>query len=126
MSKSIKLLIVDDSKVIRNRIARLTMDPRLPNLQIIGLAGNGIEALELAKQHKPELVTIDLTMPEMDGIECVGELVKAFPNINILVVSALSDKSTALTAMKRGARGFLHKPFTDDALVDALLELMKD
>ncbi len=125
-TKPIKLLIVDDSKVIRNRIARLTMDPRLPNLQIVGLAANGLEALELARQHKPELVTIDLTMPEMDGIECVGELVSAFPDINILVVSALSDKSTALTAMKRGARGFLHKPFSDDALVEALLELMKD
>lgn len=125
-TKPINLLIVDDSKVIRNRIARLTMDPRLPNLQIVGLAANGLEALELARQHKPELVTIDLTMPEMDGIECVGELVHAFPRIRILVVSALSDKSTALTAMKRGAHGFLHKPFTDDALVEALLELMKD
>ncbi|MEY2633372.1 MAG: hypothetical protein RIR00_2026 [Pseudomonadota bacterium] len=123
---AIKLLIVDDSRVIRNRIARLTLDSRLPDLQIVGLAGNGLEAMELASQHKPDLVTIDLTMPKMDGIECVGALVGAFPRINILVVSALSDKITALTAMKRGARGFLHKPFSDDALVDALLELLKD
>lgn len=121
-----RLLIVDDSKIIRNRIARLTLDPRLPDLQIIGLAGNGVEALQLAQQHKPELVTIDLTMPEMDGIECVGKLVAAFPDINILVVSALADKFTALQALKRGAKGFLHKPFSDDKLIEALLELMKD
>ncbi|MCE1181371.1 MAG: response regulator [Rhodocyclales bacterium] len=121
-----RLLIVDDSKIIRNRIARLTLDPRLPDLQIIGLASNGVEALQLAQQHKPELVTIDLTMPEMDGIECVGKLVAAFPDINILVVSALADKFTALQALKRGAKGFLHKPFSDDKLIEALLELMKD
>lgn len=121
-----RLLIVDDSKVIRNRIARLTLDPRLPGLQIVGLAGNGVEALQLAGQHKPDLVTIDLTMPEMDGIECVGHLVAAYPEINILVVSALADKFTALQALKRGARGFLHKPFSDDELVKALLELMED
>lgn len=122
---STKLLIVDDSKTIRNRIARLILDPRLPDLQIVGLAANGLEALEQAKQHQPDLVTIDLTMPRMDGIECIGKLVAAFPEINILVVSALSDKLTALKALKQGARGFLHKPFSDEALIDALHELMK-
>ena len=96
---STKLLIVDDSNTIRNRIARLILDPRLPNLQIVGLAANGIEALEQAQQHRPDLVTIDLTMPRMDGIECIGKLIAAFPDINILVVSALSDRATALRAL---------------------------
>jgi two-component system chemotaxis response regulator CheY len=79
--------------------------------------------VRLCAQHQPDLVTLDLTMPEMDGIDCVEELVRIKPDIRVLVVSALSDKATALEAIKRGANGFLFKPFTDDQLVHALKEL---
>lgn len=120
-----RMLIVDDSSITRSRIARAMLDPRLPGLEIIGLAKNGLEAVAIAKQCRPDLATIDLTMPEMDGITCVNSLMGTHPALNILVVSALSDKVTALTALKQGARGFLQKPFTDEALVSALLELME-
>ena len=66
---------------------------------------------------------MDLTMPEMDGIECITELLKIDPKLNILVVSALSDKSTAIQALKLGARGFVAKPFTDEELQMALLDV---
>lgn len=121
---SYKLLIVDDSMVIRNRIARLCQDKRLPNLNIVGLAGNGIRAVGLAREFQPELVTMDLTMPQMDGSTCIGMLSEIVPEARILVVSALSDKYTLLKAIRRGAQGFLHKPFTDDQLVEAFLELL--
>lgn len=120
-----KLLIVDDSNIIRSRIARIALHPRLSNLSIVGLARNGIEAVELCRRHSPDTVTMDLTMPEMDGIACIPHLIAANPDVNILVVSALSDKATAISALKKGARGFLHKPFTDEQLVDALLELAR-
>lgn len=118
----LRLMIVDDSNVIRSRIARVAGADRL-NAQIVGLARNGVEAVRLCAQHQPDLVTLDLTMPEMDGIDCVEELVRIKPDIRVLVVSALSDKATALEAIKRGANGFLFKPFTDDQLVHALKEL---
>lgn len=118
----LRLMIVDDSNVIRSRIARVAGADRL-NAQIVGLARNGVEAIRLCAQHQPDLVTLDLTMPEMDGIDCVEELVRIKPDIRVLVVSALSDKATALEAIKRGANGFLFKPFTDDQLVHALKEL---
>jgi two-component system chemotaxis response regulator CheY len=63
-------------------------------------------------------------MPEMDGNACIEELVKRYPDINILVVSALSDKATAIDALRRGAKGFLYKPFTDEQLINALIEVM--
>jgi len=66
---------------------------------------------------------MDLTMPEMDGIECISALLKLDPAVKILVVSALSDKSTAIQALKLGARGFVAKPFTDEELQMALLEV---
>lgn len=119
-----KLLIVDDSSVIRSRIARVSGDSNLPELQILGLAKNGQEAIRICKVTLPDLVTMDLTMPEMDGVSCIQELIKQHPKINILVISALSDKATAIQALKLGARGFLNKPFTDKQLIDALLEFV--
>jgi len=119
-----KLLIVDDSNVIRQRIARLAGDARLHNLEIVGQARNGAEALNLFVRHRPDVVTMDLTMPELGGVECTEQIAAIDDKVNILVVSALSDKSTAITALKKGARGFLYKPFTDDQLVEALLEML--
>lgn len=124
MSMGHSLLIVDDSTVIRQRIAQLCRNQRLPELDIVGSAANGLGALALARQHRPALVTMDLTMPLMDGEECIERLVKEIPDVRILVVSALSDKMTALRAIRKGAHGFIRKPFTDEQLIEALLELM--
>lgn len=121
-----KLMIVDDSNIIRSRISRIMADPKLPPIEIVGTAGNGTDALALFTQERPELVTMDLTMPEMDGVECTTLLVESDPNVRILIVSALSDKATAIEALKNGASGFLYKPFTDEELVNALLELIKE
>lgn len=120
-----RLLIVDDSNMIRARIARLALHPRLRGIEIVGLARDGTEALAVCRRHAPDVVTMDLTMPEMDGIACTERLIANNPRLNILVVSALNDKATAIEALKKGARGFLHKPFSDEQLVDALLEVTR-
>jgi two-component system chemotaxis response regulator CheY len=116
-----RLLVVDDSNVIRKRIERAN---DLPEIEFVGAARNGREALELHAKLRPTLVTMDLTMPEMDGAECVAELVQRDPQIRILVVSALADKLTAIDALEKGASGFLCKPFTDRQLNDALRKLI--
>jgi two-component system chemotaxis response regulator CheY len=113
--------VVDDSNVIRKRIERAN---ELPEIEFVGAARNGRVALELHAQLRPTLVTMDLTMPEMDGAECVAELVQRDPQIRILVVSALADKLTAIDALEKGASGFLCKPFTDRQLNDALRKLI--
>jgi len=87
------------------------------------MAKNGKEALNVFYQTEPDLVTMDLTMPEMDGVECTENMIQINPNVSILVISALSDKATAIMALKKGAKGFLYKPFTDKQLVDALVEV---
>ena len=119
-----KLMIVDDSNIIRSRIARACLQPPLNRLEIIGLARNGNEAVNVCLRKAPDIVTMDLTMPGMNGLECITALVALAPNLRILVISALSDKATAIEALKRGAHGFLHKPFLDERLSSALLELM--
>jgi two-component system, chemotaxis family, chemotaxis protein CheY len=116
-----RLLVVDDSNVIRRRIERAN---ELPEIEFVGAARNGREALELHAQLRPTLVTMDLTMPEMDGAECVARLVQRDPQLRILVISALADKLTAIDALEKGASGFLCKPFTDRQLNDALRKLI--
>ncbi|MFO1401043.1 MAG: response regulator [Steroidobacteraceae bacterium] len=117
-----RLMIVDDSNVIRRRIERAH---DLPFVEFVGAARNGREALDLHSRAHPTIVTMDLTMPEMDGNECVAELVKRDPDIRILVISALADKATAIDALEKGASGFLCKPFTDRQLNDALRKLIE-
>jgi two-component system, chemotaxis family, chemotaxis protein CheY len=120
--RSFKLLIVDDSNIMRRRIER---SQQFEELQLVGTAGNGIDAIELFKRTDPDVVTMDLTMPRMDGIECISALVALKPAVRILVISALADKATAVEAMEKGANGFLNKPFTDRQLNEAIADLMR-
>jgi two-component system, chemotaxis family, chemotaxis protein CheY len=121
--RSFKLMIVDDSNIMRRRIER---SQQFDELELIGTAGNGLEAIELFKKADPDVVTMDLTMPQMDGIECISKLVELKPAIRILVISALADKATAVEAMEKGANGFLNKPFTDRQLNEAIADLIKE
>ena len=120
--KSFKLMIVDDSNIMRRRIERSN---QFEELELVGTAGNGLEAIEMFKKMDPDVVTMDLTMPQMDGIECISKLVALKPAIRILVISALADKATAVEAMEKGANGFLNKPFTDRQLNEAIADLMR-
>jgi two-component system chemotaxis response regulator CheY len=120
--RSLKLLIVDDSNIMRRRIER---SQQFEELELVGTAGNGVEAIELFKKTDPDVVTMDITMPQMDGIECIAQLVALKPAVRILVISALADKATAVEAMEKGANGFLNKPFTDRQLNEAIADLMR-
>src|SRR5579864_1558817 len=112
-----RLMVVDDSNIVRRHIERAQ---DLPGIEFVGAARNGREALEMHAKLRPTLVTMDLTMPEMDGTECVAKLIERDPGLRILVISALADKLTAIEALEKGARGFLCKPFTDRQLNEAL------
>lgn len=118
-----KLMIVDDSNIIRNRIQRAYDSD---HFMLVATANNGLDAIEKFKLHRPNVVTMDLTMPQMEGLECIEKLVTIDPDVRILVVSALSDKATGIEALSLGASGFLCKPFSDEELVSALDELMRD
>lgn len=122
--KKRSLMVVDDSMIFRNRIARLASDQGLSGITVVAMAEDGRQAIEQAKLHKPDFVTMDLTMPVMDGPACLEALRTVLPDARVLVVSALSDRATALKAMTKGAHGFLLKPFSDRQLVESLQELM--
>ena len=120
--RAMKLMIVDDSNIMRRRIER---SQQFEELELVGTASNGLEAIEMFRKMDPDVVTMDLTMPQMDGIECIENIVKLKPAVRILVISALADKATAVEAMEKGANGFLNKPFTDRQLNEAIAELIR-
>lgn len=110
------ILIVDDSELIRTQI-RLIFKNRF---SAIHLAKNGQDALNKVRAVRPHIITMDLTMPQMDGIECIRGMMALDPDLKILVISALSDNMTCLEALKLGAQGFLDKPFTESELKKAI------
>ncbi len=118
---TIKLMIVDDSNIIRSKINRTLTQH---NIEVVATACNGEEAISLFVATKPDIVTMDLTMPLMDGLECIRALRKLNAEVRILVISALADKSTAIQALMQGAQGFVCKPFTESELTEAIDELM--
>ncbi len=123
VEKRWRMMIVDDSMVIRMKIFQ---DHGMHNIDVVGEASNGRQAIELFRRERPNLVTMDITMPELDGIECIEAIVAIDADVRILVISALSDKAMAIEAIKRGACGFINKPINDRKLNDALSELITD
>lgn len=117
-----KLLIVDDSLVVRNAVARCAAASAIHD---VARAENGEEAIALFDALRPELVTMDLTMPKLDGLAAISAIQRIEPITSILVVSALNSQRSAVDAIRRGACGFLTKPFTDRELGDALAQLVE-
>lgn len=117
-----RLMIVDDSNIIRSRISKMLSDF---NIEIVAKAKDGKDALAKFQTYQPEIITMDLTMPHVDGLECIQKITATGIKTNILVVSALSDKATGLQALKYGARGFICKPFTEEDLQKALTQLIR-
>ncbi|WP_258104643.1 response regulator [Marinoscillum sp. MHG1-6] len=116
-----KLLIVDDSSMMRT-----TIENHLQNydLQIVGKASNGEEALQMVIDKKPDVVTLDITMPKMDGIQCLEEIMAVAPQTKVMIITALSDKYTGLEALKKGAREYLYKPVTPEDLKEGFDSLL--
>ena len=117
-----RILIADDEEPICTRL----QEEFIAEGYVVEAANDGKQALDLSRKSQFDLAIIDIVMPEMDGVECVQQLVAINSNVLILVVSALADKATAVDAIEKGANGFLCKPFTDRQLNDALEELLSE
>ena len=115
------LLIVDDSMVMRDTIGQSLSSY---DVNIVGTAKNGKEAIEFVKQNKPDIVTLDITMPEMDGLRCLEEIMKVRPETMVIIITALADKLTGLQAIDKGAVGFLLKPIDPNELKETFEGLL--
>lgn len=111
-----KILLVDDAAFMRMRCAKLLTAEG----HEVGEAGNGFEALAKYNEIHPDLVLMDITMPEMDGIAATWELKKQHPSAVIIMVSALGQQSMVMEAIKAGARDFVVKPYEPDRILSAV------
>lgn len=115
-----KILIVDDSKIFRKILRTVLTDN---GYEIVGEAGNGQEALEILKTVTPDLVTLDITMPVMDGLEALKNIKTSYPSVKVVMVSAAGQKAKVMEALKAGASDFIQKPFDADAVLDVIGKL---
>lgn len=121
--KSIKILLADDHLLVRNGIKSLLEEE--DSLKVIGEAANGQEALDLAKELKPDLLIIDVRMPIMDGIEAVGHLYKYAPDTKAIVLSMHDSEEYILKSIKAGASGYLLKDTGKPEFIKAINTISK-
>ncbi|MFZ5630220.1 MAG: response regulator [Spirochaetota bacterium] len=114
------VLVVDDSQLMRQIIAGFLS---ANGFAIAGEARDGLEALKLAEELKPDLMTLDIGLPHMGGLAVLQKLKEVSPATRVMVVSAIHDKSLMLQALEAGAADFLHKPISEDLLVESARRL---
>ena len=119
----LRVIIADDVAEMR-RSTRLMMT-LIPAVEVVAIAHNGRQAVEMARQHKADIALLDINMPEMDGLTAIETLIRENPHISCIVMSAERDRVYLQRAISVGARGYLIKPFTSDALVGELQRVIK-
>jgi YesN/AraC family two-component response regulator len=111
----LRVMIADD--VMETRRSTRLMLTLLPEAKLVALAHDGRQAVEMAREHKPDIALMDVSMPHMNGVDAIEQMVKENPGIGCIVISAERDKETLRRAMSVGAKGYLIKPITSEELV---------
>src|SRR6056297_622523 len=117
-----KIIIADDSILMRRNLKSIL---KQLGYNVIAEAANGQEAVELYKRLKPDVMTMDISMPVMDGIEAVNQIVHLYPDANIIMISALNQKEMVFKAIERGAKYYIIKPFKIDMVAKALEQVFE-
>ena len=125
---AIKVMIVDDAMFMRNMISDIFQGKKFgeEDYEVVAEAENGIEAVEKYKEHMPEVVTMDIVMPEMTGIEALKEIMQINAEANVIMCSALGQDSLVMEALDSGAKDFIVKPFQPEKVLDVVVRILKD
>ncbi len=115
------VMIVDDSRTMRKMLAGTLKEQ---GYEIAGDAGNGEEALKLLETVRPDLITLDITMPVMDGLTALEKIMELYPDQKVLMVSAAGQKDKVLNALKMGAVDFIQKPFEPEVVVNTIRKFL--
>jgi two-component system, chemotaxis family, chemotaxis protein CheY len=115
-----RLLVVDDALFMRKLICGVAAEA---GWQVVGEAGNGVEAISLYQQHRPDLVTMDLVMPVMGGLEALRQIRAFDPEAKVVVVTALDQKQSLMDSIREGAIDFIVKPFERERVLALLAKL---
>ena len=117
-TKKIRVLLVDDHMIVRAGLSFAIGNQ--PDLEVVAQATDGIEAVDLYRQHRPDVVLLDLRMPNRNGIETIGALKREFRDVRVLVLSSYASGSEIAASLAAGASGFLGKETSFDVLMDGI------
>jgi NarL family two-component system response regulator LiaR len=117
----IRILIADDHAVVREGLRALI--EAKPDMELVGEAEDGVEAVLMARSLKPDVILLDLLMPRMDGIEAIGEIRQENPHARILILTSFAADDKVFPAIKAGAAGYLLKDSSSQALIQAIREV---
>ena len=123
-NRPICILIVDDHTVVRDGLKALISAE--PGMKVIGEAGDGLEAVSIARDLQPDVVLLDLVMPRMDGVQATLEIKKAYPQARILVLTSFSEDHMVVSAIRAGAIGYLMKDTSSEELLQAIRETYRN
>ncbi|GIP36822.1 chemotaxis protein CheY [Paenibacillus sp. J31TS4] len=112
-----RILVVDDAAFMRMMIRDILGKN---GFEVVGEANDGHQAIEKFKELRPDLVTMDITMPEMDGIQALKEIKKVDPNAKVIMCSAMGQQAMVIDAIQAGAKDFIVKPFQADRVLEAI------
>lgn len=120
----IKVLLVDDHSMVRQGLRTFLelQDDSAMRITVVGEAVNGIEAVELAQRTQPDIVLLDLVMPQMDGIQAIPKIIAGSPNSRIIILTSFGEEDKVLPAIRAGAQGYLLKDIPPNELVRAIRE----
>ena len=121
MSDEISVLLVDDHALVRKGFRRMIEDD--PGIRVVGEAGSGLEAVQLCQQLKPQVIVMDMAMPEMDGVQATREILKRMPKTAILMLSMYAQESYVRNAFDAGALGYILKNANDIDLASAIRDV---
>ncbi|WP_163513284.1 response regulator transcription factor [Fodinicola acaciae] len=113
-----RVLVVDDQTVVREGLVLIL--GLLTDVEVVGTASDGAQALRLVAEHRPDVVLMDLRMPRMGGVEATRRIRSEFPDIGVVVLTTYSDDESVLAALRAGARGYLTKDASPEAIGRAI------
>lgn len=121
MGEKKRVLVVDDSNFLRNSLKKILEGS---GYEVVGTAENGLEAVTKYKELKPDLVMLDIIMPQMNGLETLKLIRSVDPNANVVMVSSMSTQESVTDCIKAGARNYILKPFEETKVVEVLQQVL--
>lgn len=115
---SLRILLADDHNLFRQGVRRILETQ--PDMQVVAEASSGLEAIDLAREHQPDVAIVDIAMKELNGIEATAQLLRHSPRTAVLILSMYSDERYVMRAVRAGARGYLLKDTLEEGLIDAV------
>lgn len=116
-----KGIIIDDAAIMRQRLRSILEN----DFQIIGEASNGKDGIELYSSLNPDFITLDISMPEMNGLDALKNLISAHPDAKVVIVSAVGQKQIVFEALSMGAKDFIIKPFEPERVLKSIKRLFE-